>query len=297
MRQRAYAYLDSQLGQPRADQRRLVACLHRVAGVRGQGARRRADATRTRTSTRLYGYRDRMPVFALAYLTDALVAKGEGQRRPRRRAAPPHRERRSCPKAASAHVEELNDPYLLWFWNSNVRSTAIVLEQLVRCRRDADTSLRPLVALADEARQEGRTLGQYAGKRHRDGIARRLLPQVRVGRTPTSPRWPHSATREIARDAVPRTLDRVRRRRTCRCRKCSPPGQAGGSQPLTFTRKAPARCSTPPGLRYAARSTVPGRASISGLRIDRSVCAVRGDAAARPAATTLQGRRSRCASR
>src|SRR3712207_8601920 len=32
----------------------------------------------------------------------------------------------------SAHVEELNDPYLLWFWNSNVRSTAIVLDSMVR---------------------------------------------------------------------------------------------------------------------------------------------------------------------
>ena len=28
--------------------------------------------------TRLYGYRERMPVFALAYLNDALVANGEG---------------------------------------------------------------------------------------------------------------------------------------------------------------------------------------------------------------------------
>src|SRR5207247_737094 len=28
--------------------------------------------------TRLYGYRDHMPIFALAYLNDALVAKGEG---------------------------------------------------------------------------------------------------------------------------------------------------------------------------------------------------------------------------
>ena len=36
------------------------------------------------------------------------------------------------PEAGSAHVEELSDPYLLWFWNSNVRSTAIVLNTLVR---------------------------------------------------------------------------------------------------------------------------------------------------------------------
>ena len=29
------------------------------------------------------------------------------------------------PECGSAHVEELNDPYLLWYWNSNIRSTAI----------------------------------------------------------------------------------------------------------------------------------------------------------------------------
>ena len=36
------------------------------------------------------------------------------------------------PEAGSAHVEELSDPYLLWFWNSNVRTTAIVLNSLVK---------------------------------------------------------------------------------------------------------------------------------------------------------------------
>ena len=37
----------------------------------------KAAATQDSHITRLYGYRDRMPVFALAYLHDALVAKGE----------------------------------------------------------------------------------------------------------------------------------------------------------------------------------------------------------------------------
>ena len=68
----------------------------------------KADATRTRTSTALYGYRDRMPVFALAYLHDALVARRE--KRPAR-ASPTCGaacRTRSCPKAGSAHVEELD---------------------------------------------------------------------------------------------------------------------------------------------------------------------------------------------
>ena len=36
------------------------------------------------------------------------------------------------PEAGASHVEELADPYLLWFWNSNVRSTAIVLNSLAK---------------------------------------------------------------------------------------------------------------------------------------------------------------------
>jgi len=80
--------------------------------------------------TRLYGYRDRMPVFALAYLNDALVARGGGNgvrsTELRRLIA-----NAILPEAAMSHVEEVSDPYLMWFWNSNVRSTAIVLNSLV----------------------------------------------------------------------------------------------------------------------------------------------------------------------
>jgi uncharacterized protein YfaS (alpha-2-macroglobulin family) len=79
---------------------------------------------------RLYGYLDRMPVFAIAYLRDALLAKGETGPRPaelRRRM-----DNAMLPEAGSVHVEELTDPYLLYFWNSNIRSTAIALDTLVR---------------------------------------------------------------------------------------------------------------------------------------------------------------------
>jgi uncharacterized protein YfaS (alpha-2-macroglobulin family) len=80
--------------------------------------------------TRLYGYLDRMPVFALSYLLDAMTAKGEAGPRPaelRRRI-----ENAILPEAGTSHVEELADPYLLYFWNSNVRSTALVLSTKVR---------------------------------------------------------------------------------------------------------------------------------------------------------------------
>ena len=60
------------------------------------------------------------------------------------------------PEGGSAHVEELNDPYLLWFWNSNIRSTAIVLNTLVRGRRRRDARSRPMVRWLLPARKNGR---------------------------------------------------------------------------------------------------------------------------------------------
>src|SRR5207245_11449037 len=80
--------------------------------------------------TRLDGYVDRMPVFALSYLLDAMTTKGETGARPaelRRRI-----DNAILPEAGTSHVEELADPYLLHFWNSNVRTTALVLSTKVR---------------------------------------------------------------------------------------------------------------------------------------------------------------------
>ena len=80
--------------------------------------------------TRLYGRLDRMPVFAMTYLLDAMAAAGE---RGERRAELERRIRNAIlPEGGTAHVEELSDPYLLWFWSSNVRSTALALGSLVR---------------------------------------------------------------------------------------------------------------------------------------------------------------------
>src|SRR4030095_5111211 len=55
----------------------------------------------------------------------------------------------------SAHVEELNDPYLLWFWNSNIRSTAIVLNTLVKSGVD-NAPIREMVRWMMAARKDGR---------------------------------------------------------------------------------------------------------------------------------------------
>jgi len=102
---------------------------------------------------RVYGYRDRMPVFALAYLLDALQAKGETGPRAtelRRRIG-----NSVLPEGGHAFVNELNDPYLLWFWNSNVRSTAITMGTLTRGGQDEEIVKR-MVRWMMKARKRGR---------------------------------------------------------------------------------------------------------------------------------------------
>jgi uncharacterized protein YfaS (alpha-2-macroglobulin family) len=103
--------------------------------------------------TRLYGYRDRMPVFALSYLLDALNRRNEAGARPdelRRRI-----NNAILPEAGTVHVEELADPYLLYFWNSNVRTTALVLNAKVQAG-DAPTDITGMVRWLLSARTKGR---------------------------------------------------------------------------------------------------------------------------------------------
>jgi uncharacterized protein YfaS (alpha-2-macroglobulin family) len=72
-------------------------------------------------------------------------------------------------EGGSAHVEELADPYLLWFWNSNVRSTAIALGTLAR--RAPDDPLVPgLVRWLLAARKNGRW-----GNTQENGVAMEAL--------------------------------------------------------------------------------------------------------------------------
>jgi uncharacterized protein YfaS (alpha-2-macroglobulin family) len=80
--------------------------------------------------TRLYGYRTRMPVFALAHLYDAIATTNPAD--PRLADLQARITSAILPEAGMSHVEELADPYLLWFWNSNIRTTAIVLDTMTR---------------------------------------------------------------------------------------------------------------------------------------------------------------------
>jgi uncharacterized protein YfaS (alpha-2-macroglobulin family) len=80
--------------------------------------------------TRLAGMADRLPVFALSYVADALHAS-------RARDARYDDLVRRLGNAVrvegnAAHVEELDSDALRWLWNSNARATALVLDGFVR---------------------------------------------------------------------------------------------------------------------------------------------------------------------
>lgn len=103
--------------------------------------------------TRLYELRARMPVFGLCHLWDAMAARGSSGRRiddVKRRVM-----NAILPEGGSAHAEENQDPYLLWFWNTTARSSAIALGSLVRNGGDPPT-ITALVRWLMQSQKEGR---------------------------------------------------------------------------------------------------------------------------------------------
>jgi uncharacterized protein YfaS (alpha-2-macroglobulin family) len=103
--------------------------------------------------TRLYSYIDRMPLFGISYLLDAMVAKGE--KGPRVDELVRRLTNGILPEGGSAHVEELSDPYLVYFWNSNVRSTAITLGTLTR-HGESEQLVKQMVRWMMQVRKAGR---------------------------------------------------------------------------------------------------------------------------------------------
>ncbi|HSL22104.1 MAG TPA: hypothetical protein VK886_11250, partial [Vicinamibacterales bacterium] len=149
---RAIAYLESAMADPPPQNEgwwpAYTAWQSFAANVLVRGGRNQDS-----NLTRLYRYRDRMPVFALAYLYDAIAAGNAGDTRLadlQRRIA-----NAILPEGGMSHVEELADPYLLWFWNSNVRTTAIVLDTMIRRDMDA-AAVRAMVQWLVRARKNGR---------------------------------------------------------------------------------------------------------------------------------------------
>jgi uncharacterized protein YfaS (alpha-2-macroglobulin family) len=169
------------------------------------------------------------------------------------------------PEAGSAHVEELNDPYLLWFWNSNVRSTAIVLNTLVRA--DVDPSeIRPIVRWMMAARKDGRW-----GNTQENAYAMESLVAYYRKYESTVPSFDALVTlgsEEVARE-------QFRGRSTESSSKELPmttvltKAEPGTSQPLTFTKQGSGTLFYTARLRYAADQLFQDGLD-AGMRIQRS---------------------------
>lgn len=267
-RERAYGYLEREIAaKPPANQGwwpaytawQAFAVKVLVEGGRNQDS----------NVTRLYGYRERLPVFAITYLHDALIARGEsaGARvaELRRRMA-----NAILPEAGSAHVEELSDPYLLWFWNSNVRSTAIVLNSLVKSALPTGSSpppphVRELVRWLLNVRKDGRW-----GNTQENALAMEALVNYYRKFEPSAPDFRAIVTlgeQELAREEF--------RKRSAESHTTNVPiaqitgsAPAGATRALTFTREGSGTLFYTTRLRYAV-DTLFQEGLDSGFRVER----------------------------
>jgi alpha-2-macroglobulin len=200
---------------------------------------------------RIYDYRDRMPVFALAYLHDALLARAatRGSTDSADRMADLRRRMFNAvlPEAASAHVEELSDPYLLWFWNSNITSTAIVLNSLVRADV-ADAPIRQMVRWLLSSREDGRW-----GNTQENALAMEAL--VAYYRKYESAPPDFTATVKAGTDELAREVFKGRSTKSSvkdvPMPKVLAQGDPGTSRSLTFTREGTGTLFYTARLRYA----------------------------------------------
>jgi uncharacterized protein YfaS (alpha-2-macroglobulin family) len=278
MRDRAYTYLEDELATTPPENESwwpaYTAWQAFAVKVLAEGGRNQDS-----NINRIYAYRERMPVFALAYLHDALLTKGEASG-PRVDDLRRRMGNAILPEAGSAHVEELADPYLLWFWNSNVRSTAVVLNTLVRARVDVG-QIRPMVRWMLAARKDGRwrntqenawaleSLVSYY--RAYEGTAPDFRAIVKLGaeelsRTEFKGRSTEAKTKDVPMASV---LSK---------------GQPGTDQPLTFTREGTGTLFYTARLRYAA-DVLYQKGLDSGIIIERSYAPYVEDGS-RPASTT-----------
>jgi hypothetical protein len=140
--ERALRYLERQINDPPPDESQWWP----VWGAsQAYSAKVLAEFGRTPTAAlnRLVRAADRLPIFALSYLADALAAAHDRGPRYQRVIARVTNALRT--DADRAHIEEVDEDALSWLWNSNVRATAVILEGFAR-RRDNPVFVAPLAA-------------------------------------------------------------------------------------------------------------------------------------------------------
>jgi alpha-2-macroglobulin len=261
MRDRAYTYLEAQLATtPPANEGwwpsytawQAFAVRTLIEGGRNQDS----------NLNRIYGYRDRMPLFALAYLHDAMTAKGETGARIadlRRRMM-----NGILAEGGNSHVEEINDPYLLWLWSSNARTTAMVLNSFVKASV-ADAPVRQMVRWLMSVRKDGRW-----GNTQENAHAMEALVNYYRKYEPDVPSFRAIAAlgaQELMReDFKGRTSESVTKQLPMTEIIAAAP--AGSSRPLTFTREGTGTLFYTTRLRYAA-DTLFQQGLDAGFRIER----------------------------
>jgi uncharacterized protein YfaS (alpha-2-macroglobulin family) len=283
MRQRAYSYLERAMSEkPPVNESwwpAYTAWQSFAAKVLVEGGRNQDS-----NLTRLYGYRERMPVFALAYLHDALVARAGTSAESSARIADLRRRMANAilPEAGGAHVEELNDPYLLWLWSSSVRTTSIVLNSLVKSNV-ADAPIRQMVRWMMSARKHGRW-----GNTQENALAMEAL--VAYYRKFESAPPDFRAIVRLGTDDL--ATEQFKGRSTTAIAKDMPmakilgQGPAGALRPLTFAREGTGTLFYTARLRYASDELFQDGLD-NGIRVQRSY-APYAESGTRPSSTTYK---------
>jgi alpha-2-macroglobulin len=149
---RALDFLDAQI---RAKQPTQVQWLPAWSASMAFAAKVLAEHGRPQDSniTRLYAIVDRLPIFGLSYLADAMAENKT--RGPRYDEVIRRLTNALRVEGERAHVEEVDSDALRWLWNSNTRATALVLDGFVR-RGDNAQVVPGLVRWLLQAREGGR---------------------------------------------------------------------------------------------------------------------------------------------
>ena len=226
------------------------------------------ERTQDSNLNRLYGYRDRMPVFALAYLHDAMLGS-RGASTPQTVARLTELRRRMInailPEGGSAHVEELSDPYLLWFWNSNVRSTAIVLRSLVQAGV-GDAPIRQMVRWMMAVRKNGRWGNTQENAHAMDSLVAYYRRYESV--VPDFTAVVQLGDEQLAREEFKGRSTETESARL-QMNQILSKAPSGALQPLTFTKQGAGTLFYTARLRYAADQLFHDGQD-NGIRIERA---------------------------
>jgi uncharacterized protein YfaS (alpha-2-macroglobulin family) len=195
--------------------------------------------------TRLYAHRARMPIFATAFLHDAMMARKETGTRVeelRRRML-----NSILQEGGSAHVEDFEDPELYWFWHSTARTTGIVLNTFVKARVPA-APIRQMVRWLMLARDKGRW-----GNTQENAYAMEALVSYYRAFEAEPPNF--TATVKLGEREVTRAQFQGRstdaQTQQLPMAQVLAAGPAGSNQPLSFTREGTGTLFYTARLRYA----------------------------------------------